>query len=65
LSAVPVIGSEEYHANPEQYRVQRQTIIDLYRDAEVVALMTIPDDVRAIYDQIEQEHRRLLRLEVG
>lgn len=62
LEPPPVIGTHEYFNDISQYRIQYERIKDLMRKAEVVALMTIPPEVKAVLDQIENRHCSLLLL---
>ena len=62
MQPLPVIGSEEYFADISAYRASGKEIDDLYDTAKTAALMTIPDEVKAVFEPIEQRRRKLLDL---
>jgi len=60
---LPLFGSDAYHADPDAYQTQRNTIKELEREAELVALLSIPPEIEEALRYIRARRRVLWHME--
>lgn len=59
-ATMPGFCGKEYMADLEAAHKKAEAIRELKRKAEVIALLTIPDEVKAVFSQIEDRYYKLL-----
>jgi hypothetical protein len=60
---LPLIGSDAYRADPDDYTRRREAITELEHEAEIVALLTVPPEVEVLLRHIKARRRVLWHMD--